>query len=636
MHYCLIEKWRDNFSLPVGSKAVALNEEVIYHLELGSHEYTTLENFYKSYEIRGDVDTFTMEQLTWFDEFDTFLKKAFHKAAELNVNLATIYYFGIKYTLDNVILSSLVLRQFIKTANPTMVTYVGLHKPPITVSSDNRHPYDNMLDRNFSFGESLFSRLLEPLCDKFGIEFHRLEPESTVPIDLQTSPQNRWKKEIFRRFVKSLRIYFDFSNLTNSLGSLVYICRNSKQRKTPKGKILVLHSLRSTSSLLIDLRNHGFELWFRQKLGVRHVSWNRWHKLVHIPTTSNLNRFEDDSILTALMTSSLMETINNHCGLDVSDILYSRFRYFLFTICPDLLKRIEIYLEYFTSYKIDYVLTATIWSVDQHAALAAARLSPSTKTIGMSHGSDAYNSKSRYLYLHRYYDFFISPTNAETNNARLLTKSFNLSNTQCYTNPYIHQLKQRKRKKKKKIVSKVLRSAGKREIVLFAPIIYPPPNSPANAKTFQLIQPFAMEYVRWHQALAEYFSKKTDKYFVWKTYRFDSVAKVLGLHNYKNIRFVDGDLYGWYPYVDRVLCDVPSSAFFKAVFENTPAMALYRQKYQLLNNDTRDYLGSSLTSYASIDEGLEAIENYLSCPKAGYIVPTLQSGDCLPKILIQS
>ena len=648
MHYYLLDKWHKSFILPEGCQAVALNENTIYQLEKCNIPYVVLEDYYKSFEIRGDIDAFTLHQLEWFGEFDSYLKEVFKEAKELDVNLANIYYYGLKYLVDNVILVSLALRQFMEKGKPTKVSFVGMPyteerfdhligvEPPVTT-----HAFEGLLDKDFTKEEGLYSFLIDLICQDYGVEFERLFFEETE--DDSGSFESVHKSSVgtiqkkSKEFVKKIFPAKGISSLKEFffLKHLIKICSRSHAQKEKKGRVLVLHSLKSTEDFVINLRNHGFHLFFKQPQAVRDIAWTRILNHQRIPHVKSIVQTPNDFDMNDFLKSRIMKWINTECGgIDVSGILSSRLRYFICKICPELLTKIQDYKDYYIKNDIDFVLAPNVWSVDESAAMAAARLSPSTKTIGMGHGADGYETKSRYFYLYRYCDFYISATKGETENEQFLTKYYNQEYPKSYTHDYLFRDLMNTYTKDR--IVKPLKQAKGRKVVLFVPVVYP---SPA-ARSFQLNQPFPMEFIPWHRALAEYFSKQKDTFFIWKALiqpigdqTYDPITQLIGSDKYENVSFEFNKITYWFPYVDRILCDFPSTAFFESMYSSIPAMALYQPKHQILRFNAKDCFGKSIQPYTEIDEGLKVVDNFLNAPKEDYIVPLCEVNEDIPTIL---
>lgn len=631
MDYCLIEKWKPDYTLPEKSKAVALTEEAIFHLEHCGIQYITLEDFYTSYEVRGNVDDFLLEQLSWFDNFDKLLKEAFPEADNMGVNLATIYSYAFKRLVDNAILTTRILRKFIESVHPGKIWYIGskYSAKGIDSLSSSNHFEEHLLDPDFKTGENPYSLLIEPLCKVYGIDFERLtfDAPPTKP-KVEFSILQSLRAAVNPNRIKHLAKKF----LPVSEMRSLYIYLKSIRTKPVKGRILVLRNVSFLAEFYIDARKHGFELFVKEKGDAKKISWQPWRTGIKIGRFKQKVLCPKEDIFNRILNGELMNWINRYCGLDVSGMLNSRFRYFLYRICPEMLARIQDYIEFYNKNNIDFVVTPSIWTVDEHAAVAAARLTPRTKSIGFAHGSDVYECKSRFFLVNRQYDFFFSPSSADAEHERWLVEHFNYKYPKIYEFPYFQRRFAKRRGGDRR--TKPVSFAGKKPVVLYVPIIY----GSRPGRSIQLNQPFPMEYVKWHRALAELFSKRKDTFFIWKgliqpEQKFDLTAEIIGEKGYDNIRFDSDRLTRWFPFVERVLLDIPSTAFFESIYSHMPVMALYRPAYQILRKNAHGSFGSSLRAYNSIDEGLALVEEFLDGQKEKYIVPFSEPDVFVPEIL---
>lgn len=634
MDYCLIEKWGCNYILPEKSQAVALTEEAIFHLERSGIQYITLEDFYTSYEVRGNVDDFLLEQLSWFDNFDRLLKEAFPEADNMGVNLATIYSYAFKRLVDYVILTTRILRKFIESVKPGKIWFIGPKYSRegidslLTGDHSQGHPFDDALDADFKTGENPYSILIESLCKVYGIDFERLTFDAPTKPKVEFSILQSLRAAVNPHQIKCLAIKFLPASEIRSL----YIFLKSRGDKSTVGRILLLQYSGLMVDFCIDARKHGFEIFVKRGHDARKLSWQPWRKGIVINRFEPIPQRHSEDMFNGILNGDLMKWINSYCGLDVSGILNSRFRYFFYKICPDMLARVQDYIEFYNKNNIDFVVTPNIWTVDEHAAVAAARLTPRTKSIGFAHGSDVYECKSRFFLVNRQYDFFFSPSSADAEHERWLVEHFNYKYPKIYEFPYFQRrfAKRGGGDRRTKHVS----FAGKKPVVLYVPIIY----GSRPGRSIQLNQPFPMEYVKWHRALAEFFSKRKETFFIWKgliqvEQKFDLMAEIIQEEGYDNIRFDSGRLTRWFPYVERVLIDIPSSAFFESIYSHMPVMALYRPKYQILRKNAHGSFGSSLRAYDSIDEGLALVEEFLDGQREKYIVPFSEPDVFVPEIL---
>lgn len=633
MEYCLIEKWQPDYILPENSTAVALTQEAIFYLEQSRIQYITLEDFYTSGEIKRDADEFLLRQLSWFDDFDQLLKEIFPDADRLNVNLATIYYYWIKYAVDNIISTERILKKFVESASPTKIWFIEQQY----ISNENKQRFYY----GFENAESTYSCLIEPICRKYGINFQRLAFDRVKHSKNNLSIRQYSKGNIGLNAMKlSIKKFLpgsilSFRNRLIQKFRHLYILLKSGRFRHNHRNIFVLRSSALVKGFCIDMRRHGFDLLFKAGNRVKKLSCWPWSKRIEI------NRFREirvkdglnwPDIFRCLSDGEIMGRINQECGLDVSSVLNSRFEYFLKETCPEILAKIQDYIEFYDKNKIDFVVTDMVWTIDEHAALTAARLSRTTKGVGIAHGADAYETRSRFFYLTRQFDLFFCLSEDEAECERNLAKLFHYAYPEVHVFSYFQREYFRKFGENKPF--RYLFPAKKKRIVVFVPIVC----GQRPGRPIELIQPFPMEYVKWHRALAEYLSKRDDYFFIWKgfflTYQtFDLTAETIKERRYRNIQFDSGKLTRWFPVADRILLDVPSTAFFETIYSGLPAMALYRPSDEQLRKDACEKFRFSLRPYTSIDEGLKLVGEFLDGNREKYIIPHSEIEISIPEIL---
>ncbi len=630
MDYCLVEKWIAEITLPEKSTAVALTEEAIFQLEDCGIPYITLEELYTSWEIRGDVDEFLIKQLSWFDEFDRLLKETFPEAENMGVNLATIYFYPIRRVVGNSILTTRILRKFIESVKPGKIWYIG---PEYSIEGINRFSTnddfeEHLLDPDFKTGENPYSLLIEPICNTYDIKFQRIEFCSRKIPKKKASTSKKSKIGFDKSRIKHLlKKYLPASYLKS-----LFIYLKSMKNVKKKGRILILEVPGTMNEFCIDSRKYGFDLFIRNNEDIQQLSWKPWPRRMKIAELRMKENCPKEDVLNKILDGELMNWINSQCGMDVSGILYARFRYFLLKTCPEVLSKIRGYIEFYEKNRIDFVVAPNLWTTDDHAAIAAARLTTSTKSIGFSHGSDVYDCKSRFFFMDRHFDIFFNLSEQEAEHERQLARRFNYTYPDIYESPYFC------RRVTKNITvknnNKSDNFAGNRRVVLFLPIIY----GSRPGRGIELNQPFPMEYVKWHRALADYFSSRKDILFIWKgliqsEQKFDLMAEIIRAKKYENIKFDSSSLYRWLPFVDRVLCDIPSTAFFECLYSDMPVLALHRPKYQVLRENAHDSFGSSLRAYNCIEEGLGVVSEFLDAKREEYIVPFSEPDIFVPEVL---
>ena len=81
-------------------------------------------------------------------------------------------------------------------------------------------------------------------------------------------------------------------------------------------------------------------------------------------------------------------------------------------------------VNYFDNQQIDYVFTDQIYSLEEHAAIVAASHSKNTRSVYFHHGADAFDAKSRYFKIVRFFDYYFTVTKEEAEHERSIKKKY--------------------------------------------------------------------------------------------------------------------------------------------------------------------------------------------------------------------
>jgi len=624
-HYCLAESWSPDADLPFDCTFVALTQQALSEFEKHRVPCILLEDFYTSGEIRGDIDQFLKEQLVWFDRFDKYIQKLYPDAARLELRLASLYYYYLKYAVDNVILTVRVLKNFIEAEKPRHITFMS------------RPPQSEKLEHILSFRgmESTYSLLIESVCRASHIDFKRITlahlnggPDNSGPGRLVSlSEHSTGSREFSERIKDVLRTG------RNSIRNYLKMRLPLGSGKSGRTRVLLLHTADFIYDFCKDARKHGFEFFNLEEDRIVQYHSFGVRKIVNINRNFrhavSLNSDYKETARTEL--DALYGWINDYCGLGVNRVLQSRIDKFVDEICPNIISLVPGFIDFYNEQRLNYVLTHSIWSIVDHAAIVATRNSKATKGVGFAHGADAYEAKSRYYKIFRLFDFLFVPSREEAEHERAVVEELKEDGPQIHIADYFRNKYQAVPDISK---SKKPADTAGRQLIVFVPIMCVPwPQRP-----IELSQPFPMEYLKWHKELADFMSTRGEYHFIWKGLYlpfqgFDYMADYIDRRKYRNISYQSNSLRTWLALADKVFCDSPSTAFFEAIFSGLPALALYRPDDQRLRHNAVEAYGRSLGPYHNIAEGLERIGAFLDAPKAEYTVTIPRSGTNVPNLL---
>jgi len=342
------------------------------------------------------------------------------------------------------------------------------------------------------------------------------------------------------------------------------------------------------------------------------------------------NGIDFTSVVNELAKGSIMRWVNKQCGVDVSSIVYSRFKFFLEEIFPEAIVRIKKYVEFYDKYNIDFVISYAVSTVDDFAAVAAARISRSTRSVSFNHGVDAYAEKLKFFTDNSLFDLVFANVGEEADHIEGLSKLFRGPGVSAYEYSYFRKrfYKIREERKHRKL------TRHKKPLVLFLPIMRVERMNMPIGK----LQSMQWDYFEWHSSLIDYFSSRNDFIFIWKSLvqrygRGDTISRILKDRPQENIIYSRAYIQEWLLSADRVICDIPSTAFFECVFAGLPVLGLYRPQDQELREAARRGYGSSLRPYSNVKEGIKAVEDFLNSDPAKYIAPHDPVEVFAPKIL---
>jgi len=426
MKYCLIENLNNDYSLPKNYTYVALTQEAIYYLDKRNVKYITMEDFYSSGEIRGNTEKFLVDQLEWIAFFDKKIKEIYPDAKKLNMKLATIYFHWIKYMVDNIILTCKVIQKFIDSTNPQKILFINNNH-----GTDDLGHWEHIL--HFQGVESTYSRITPLFCSKNNIEFDR------IIIKIKKEKQNNFDLKLKLKSIFPLAIT-KYHNIIKYGKILKFLLTQNglNSKKTYNALFFSTQNFvkefskdlghNSVKNYVFDNGNvYGYELPFIKK------------KSVKIDSSYQLKKINEENIF--IDFNEIYRWINLKCNIDVSDVIKTRLDTFVYSICPNIIYLTKIFLDYYNKEKIDFIVTSHIFTLEEHAAIAAANLSKTTKSIYFHHGADAYEFNCRYFLLVKNFDYYFTTTFNEAKHEELIRNKYGfklpiISSSNYFSNQY--------------------------------------------------------------------------------------------------------------------------------------------------------------------------------------------------------
>lgn len=634
MEYCLIEKCIPGIQLPNNCKAVALTPEAVAWLQNDNIDFITLEAFYTSAEIRGDEEGYTQDQIQWFEQFDGYIQSVYPYAKRQNLKLASVFHVNFKYLVDDIILCSRMLKNFIESTKPTKLWVSPNYLNKKILLGHNIIPVN----------ASVLSKAVRYACRHFNIDYEELDytdrgEKLRVGIEKYVNEVGVSRVSFKKRVAKIMPAQFvSFVMDLRKQGNYFKIWQTMSNCSIKRGKILFVQYDNAIHEFCVDLKKAGFNVLLKEGNKIKgfgdppwvsqgNLEFNNEHDVDSIEVIS-------DKELNLFLKGPITQWINEQCaGADYRELMDEFFSVFLREYCPLMMRKVENYIQFFDKHEIDYIAAHMytlaelnvkgdkVVSLDVYAMLAAVDSTNKTKSIGVSHGVDVYENKSRFFQLTYQFDIYLFASKAEVESEEAFKRLFNCEKPMLAYTHYLRKARIKTMSTVKPYDWQILRknNSKNKPVVLFCPIMMSPfPNRP-----IQKTQSFPMEYMKWHFALLQYMSKHGDYFFVWKGFfangqRIDIIQNKIIQRCYSNIFYSTNKLVNFLPFVDKVICDIPSTAFFEANFIGKPVISFYQKSYQNIRQNALATFGDSIQESNSIEEGLAIVEKFLSLPSQKY------------------
>ena len=600
----LVEAYRQDLKFKNDDYVVALTPLAAYELDKAGIKYSILEDYYDEAEFLKEEEAYFKDQLTWFDKFDKFLFDIFPDAKSKDLGLATSYYFYIKSMLDSLILRCKVINIFINKVKPNSIIYASTRWEEDSIRSAE---YPLL----FRKGQSLFSRLMLMFCEKHNIDFQRIilrRAADSISIRLGYKSfigqvKNRLSTS---NYVRNLWLYYK----TFSIESVF-----PKSFKNYKYNILFLKTPSFVKNSMKEVQKGGYGVYYKQDNDIIKQSFP-YHKVVgHIyPNTTSEPKYDMENFSKDIEKTDILSWVNNYCGINVSAIILPRILYFINNFCPQIISLINKYIALYNDNQIDVVFTLHMVSVDEYAAIIAARYSEKTRSACLQHGDEAFALKmwdfGEYAPYHIYFT-----TNYEKE--EYIKHRIELGNlgTKVFQYPNRYEILPKVNRPKKKWGS----PTGQKTLV-YVPIMYQWDNTFLNESRLP-----DTWYFSWHKELIRFFGSRKDFNFIWKgipasNELYDPIPNMINDRGCKNIKYAIEPFVKWIKKTDLVLLDYPSTALYEAAVSGLPVMSLYFAPFNVIRDSALKLFGKSLQSFNNFDEGILRIEKYLDSDPCEFTV----------------
>ena len=588
----LVEAYSDETEFDKDSLIVALTPEVCYQLDKKGIKYSIIEDYYNVLELSSQVEEHRKSVFHWIDEFDVFLLK---NIKGLEFKLATIYRWYLKGAiLDPIYIRCYSLRHLFRAVKPTDVTYIS-PKPKETTINDSL----------YELGQSLYSQVIPIICREKNIpltvtslEVEAEKNKASILLNRQESAAARLKKTLAKNpFIK--RIYFILRYLK---------CLPKLNKAGDEKKRFLLPIVQYTGEdFVAEASSRGHKVFLLSGNKIMKYSWYGMRKYADINMKAHP---EIESYLASaadlLKGHELVKWINEKCRLGVSEIVLPRLRYFLLKICPELIGYIEAFAEFYEAAAINIFFTPVIASLSEYAALAAANRSPQVMTACLMHGDAVYDSCVWNITELENYDIHISSNIEMTEYFRKLATGIG-SSAKIFSHPHRLRYVRKTGRQREKI--------GNKSIIKNR-VVYVPLFMRWDAIRLEGYPYTDTYFFNFQKKLLEHFSTRKDFTFVWKglpqsDFIYNPIPDFIKDNNFSNVEIATTPFVQHLLTADRVILDMPSTAFYEAILAGIPTMSLCH-KAQILRKGAAEYYDNLLKFFTDIPEAIKYIDNFLN------------------------
>lgn len=585
----LVEAYSQDLKFKNDDYVVALTPLAAYELDKAGIKYSILEDYYDEAEFLKQESVYYEDQLSWFDDFDELLFSIFPEARDKNQRLATADYFHLKDMVDSLILRCKEIKSLLHILRIDKVIFVSRDLVEYSIPSGSQPLL-------FRGGQSLFSRVTPLFCKKYGIQFERNLAEGSSTYN-STDHQCEGVVSRLKARLKSDALLGELwhNYKTVHLRQLLPV-----RSTTHAWNIYFLKTNRYVRNIMRDAIRREHRVYYN--LGEKIVEQNfvRRRVAAHIP--------KDDNRLSPINysqqfgpESDIIKWINDYCGIDVSQLVLPRLKWYINSFCVRLIRLNEFFVKFYDSEGIDLVLTSNMSGVEECAAITACMLSCKTRSGCLQHGDEGFAMKMHDLSEIAPYNYYFT-THAESE--AYTKKRVGLSNLGTKVFQYPNRITTLPHKN---FANKFQRMFKQHRTVVYVPTMYQWDNTFWNESRMS-----DTWYFRWHKALLDFMSKREDFNFIWKGIPAsneieDPIPMVLKGSKVRNVRYAVEPFMKWLHRADLVLLDYPSTALYEAAMSGVPVFSLFYEPSNAVRDSFLQLFGKNVTGFTTFDDGIRKV-----------------------------
>ncbi|MFH1868823.1 MAG: hypothetical protein ABH843_07620 [Candidatus Omnitrophota bacterium] len=568
--------------------------------------YKTLEDYYDEKQLRRDEDKYFFSQLSWFEGFDDFLKSQIRYCSEHSIRPAKSFYRKMKYFIDTLIIQSMIMREFIaKIGQEAELRYVR------DISGNVQTRTCSMQIFNETEGATFFPEILgiltrerKEITLRF-LDFYSKRKQSAEKRDFRTRLKNVARSLSIKRQIKLLYHFLKYKKY--------FLLKSSKRGKDGAKRLAFLHSGNVYMDFLIqELIKKGDDIFYlsndviyRCNDALERAEWKIGKDYDKEAPAAVI--YEDCRRAADRLSAEtgIFGWLNINSGLDLFELIFPYFKYFVSETCPEILSRSVSFRKFFEDFNIDYVVGLTSTDINSMSALIAAKQLPRMGSIGIQHGIEAYDERIWHMTDIDAFDYYLAADEFSEKRYKECVKLDYVSPCIIYrSSHYLSSIKNGNGKKNAK------RSTKR--------VLYIPTKRSTYIKFFNNITYPVLWYFEYQKQIIDLFAKFSRHDFIFKRaatkrkWAYEAIVPYILNKNYKNV-FIETRPVSYYQgRIDAIILDRPTTALFESAMMGIPFLCLYHEIAEpQICAETAAFFGKRLRSFEDFNKAKDIITTFL-------------------------
>jgi hypothetical protein len=575
------------------NNVISLNPAVSYKLGKNQIDYSILEDFYSEEDLRKQDAQYFQEQMKWFDDFDDFIKNNIPYCKNHNIPLAKANYLRFKYVVDTIVINSKILEKYCQeNYNVNKIIYIHQSYPKEVKWSIFKFKNTDRI---------VFGKILKLICAKHGIEFISKEVSSA------------------RSLRPSRSLHYCFTNhLKSFLKILIAAKKYNKTRITRERdclwkdlKVFCMHAGSPDIDITISnfIKNKSIVYVKQGNDIIREDGFFRNRIANHFSNKMLPEEIRNDCKKCAQNISrgdKILSWINDKAGVDVTFVILPFLANFITEDIPYILKDVLFMLNFYKTYKIDYVFSRGNTDRDSQGALVAAKYMKSARCICMGHSSFAVDAEVYGVFEVETYDYLFTRDGITMDFFK--NSILNRYKSECRILQSAHYLMSVERSCLKLKTSKKISRQN---------IVYVEKKLPDSRRHFNTMSYPLAWYFEFIKQIIDYFASEQKFNFIYKHAQFpgqewanESISTYIKDKKCGNVSISYSPFIDLLKIGDRFIMDYPTGAFFEAALSQKPVLCIpahYISIYQPAGSMFR----KNIVPFFTIEDAILTVKNFL-------------------------